>query len=108
MDFDLTQKVKDASQRASAPRPAATINRDAYPVLSPDFDAPGGKVRVVSRSSTGAEMLEFEPERGKVQRIDLAAIPAVGFTALADEHRQALADLFPEQFGSTEQEPADN
>jgi hypothetical protein len=106
--MDLTQAVADAAQRASAPKKGSAINRDAYPIIS-EHDAPGGTARIVSRTSTGAVMVEFEPERGRLQRIDLAAIPAVGFAALTDEHRDALRDLFPEEFGEkATQEPTAN
>jgi hypothetical protein len=108
MGFNLTQTVGSAHERAANRKPREqTINRDAYPVISPDFPAPGGVTRIVARNSTGAEMLEYEPEVGKVQRIALAAVPAVGFVALSDEHRQALADLFPE-FGDGEAQESES
>lgn len=106
--MDLTKCVAESTERASEPRKSATINRDAYPVVSPDYDAPGGTSRIVTRASTGAHMLEYEPEVGKVQRVDLAAVPAVGFHALTEEHRSALRDLFPDDFGSEPQEPEQN
>ena len=107
--MDLTQAVQDARERASAPAPSATINRDAYPVVA-EFDAPGGIARIVTRSNTGATMVEYEPDRGKVQRVDLAAIPAVGFVALNQDHRNALLELFPDDFGHGEApgEPSSN
>lgn len=106
--MDLSKCVAESAERASEPRKTAQINRDAYPVVSSDFDAPGGTSRIVTRASTGAHMLEYEPEAGKVQRVDLAAIPAVGFHALTDEHRSALRELFPDDFGSEPQEPSQN